>query len=272
MDVIVRDGGCWSCRGFNSEQAAIRRCVGRRLLAAWHHVAAYPDGRLITHIGPWSAPVWLRTRRMSPITNYVAGTTQSNPARCVEVRPDGWSDVAPACGNSACAYGPGGNSSSTWIVGIPIMGWVSVTSPIGFTQGPTPTWTTNDISTSGPSTTALPWAERQRAIRRRPLRHPLQRQTVLLEGGTCRVIRFSKQGDKLSIGFFRVDVGAFVAHWLTVAEIAELKDITDQEEPENQENPKNRRDLWISRERNGHFGADAREVCAHAASDGRRRA
>ena len=59
----------------------------------------------------------------------------------------------------------------------------------------------------------------------------------LLEGGTCRVIRFSKQGDKLSIGFFRVDVGAFVAHWLTVAEIAELKDITDQEEPEEPGEP-----------------------------------
>lgn len=203
-----------------------------------NYVAAYPDGRLITHMGPWSAPVWLRYPRMSPITNYVAGTTQSNPARCVEVRPDGWSDVAPACGNSACAYGPGGELIINMDCGHPYYGLgIRYISDRVYTGADTYMdherhiyeWTEHDSITVGQNGKG-PYGEDPCVILYNGRRY-------LLEGGTCRVIRFSKQGDKLSIGFFRVDVGAFVAHWLTVAEIAELKDITDQEEPEEPGEP-----------------------------------
>ena len=198
-------------------------------LPAGQFVASFPDGRLVTHLGLWHAAEWIRYPRMSPITNFVAGTGQTSN-RIIEVGPNMVSDKGPACGNSACAYWPDGRLEMNPDCGPPYFGlgirWIDTVVHTGAdtyidSVRQIYEWTQHGEITAGQGGSG-PHGEDPCVLLYNGRRY-------LLEGGTCRVIRFSRQDDLLAIGFFRMDQACFVAHWLTVAEIVSLQDITDDE-------------------------------------------
>jgi hypothetical protein len=198
-------------------------------LPAGQFVAAFPDGRLVTHVGVWQAAEWLRYPRMSPISNFVAGTGQTSN-RIIEVGPNMVTDRGPACGNSACAYWPDGRLEMNPDCAPPYHGlgirWIDSVVHTGAdtyidSARHIYEWTQHGEITIGQGGSG-PYGEDPCVLLYHDRRY-------LLEGGTCRVVRFSRDGDRLAVGFFAMDKAAFVALWFTVAEIAGFRDITDDE-------------------------------------------
>jgi hypothetical protein len=198
-------------------------------------VAAFPDTRLETVWGTIQAPEWIRYPRLHPAFAQVAGQTQ-NTDRLLRVQiNDTPIEEGPACGVSACLYGPDGTLYKNPQCADPYYSQ-------GFryfdtrTNQPVPAWTTYTDS----DRKIYEWTEYDGITVGQGGRGPhgedpcvvlFNGRRYLLEVGTCRVVRFTKLGDQLAIGFFRQDLPAFVGHWLSVAEIASLLDITDGEQP-----------------------------------------
>jgi hypothetical protein len=209
-------------------------------------VAAMPSGVLQTVWGHWQAPEWIRYPRLHPINAAVAGQTQGTN-RILEILPGGIvQDVGPACGNSATLYTPDGTLLMNPDCAAPYHGLgfryydpvanrpVSAADTYIDHDRHIFEWTEYGGITAGQGGSG-PYGEDPCVILFNGRRY-------LLESGTCRVVRFTRQGDQVAIGFFAMDKQAFVGHWLTVAEILTLPDITDGEpidpiDPEEPEEP-----------------------------------
>ncbi len=207
-------------------------------------VAAYPDRRLMTHQGTWHTSDWIRYPRLSPVTGFVAGQTQAEGGvgRILEIRADGETDLGQACGNSATLYGPDGTLYRNHDCAAPYYGqgfrYFDATS-----NRAVPAWETYIDSsrqiyeyTSIGAITIGQGPESGVHILTNGRRY-------LLEPGTTTVVRFSQQGDQIAVGTFRHDITAFVAIWLTVAEIAALPDITVPVDPDPGPDPEPEPDM-----------------------------
>lgn len=208
-------------------------------------VCSFPDKRVRLNGAQITAPEWIRYPRIHPIMPWCAGYTQ-NTNRILEWTGLQWEDRGPACGINACAYAPDGTLITNPRCAEPY-------GPLGIRY----------VTAQGPVPAIATYADNQRGIYEYttwgditvghggkgphgedPAIILYQGRKRLLEAGRNRFVRFAPpQGNQLAIGFFAMDLAAFVVYRLTVEDIATLPDITSglplppEPEPEPEPEP-----------------------------------